>query len=419
MASKQGILRSDNGGQNWTLSNKGIQHIGGKLSVATDNDLVMYLAGNDRGGAVVDSRVTTGFYYKSIDGGQHWDALTPTATLKGYCREFKINPKDSQDIFCLTDENIYQSLDGGEQWTLLKKSASRQLVRAQDGQSIYLSDSTGTSVSKDNGKSWKLLSTINEGELSINPENQAILYYILDNQLYSSIDSGEHWLMQETPSNIAFNHLVIHPLNPDLMVLYGYYGYLLTNDGGNSWQTILETVNNGNPEINSFPAEFNFISQLVFNPTKINSLFIKTSTGIYESSDQGTHWEKHSSGIESYSSDSYMGINLFASSDNVYIDSPSGIFKLTDKVSFSAVSDCIFSWVEQKNAALFNSPPTHSGQWHGYTFRYYSQSNTYLGILHEQEIHQLQPNLSNDIMTQGSIVSYQSQSGCTDVRFKR
>lgn len=286
MTSKQGVLRSGDGGQNWVLSNKGIQHIGGKLSVSTDNDLVMYLAGNDRGGAVVDSRMTAGFYYKSIDGGQHWDAMTQTGILKGYCREFKINPKDNQDIFCITDENIYQSIDGGEQWTLLKKSASRQLVRAQDGQSIYLSDSTGTSVSKDNGKSWKLLSTINEGELSINPENQAILYYVLDNQLYSSIDSGEHWLMQETPDKIAFNHLVIHPLNPDLMVLYGYYGYLLSNDGGTTWQTVLETFNNGNPEISSFPAEFNFISQLVFNPTKINSLFIKTSTGIYEPSNK-------------------------------------------------------------------------------------------------------------------------------------
>ncbi len=418
MASKQGVLCSDNGGQNWKLSNKGIQHIGGKLSVATDNDLVMYLAGNDRGGAVVDSLETTGFYYKSIDGGQHWDTITPSTILKGYCREFKINPKDDQDIFCLTDENIFQSLNSGEHWTLLKNSKSRQLVRAQDGQSIYLSDNAGTSVSKDNGKSWRLLSTINEGELSVNPKSQAILYYVVDNQLYSSIDSGEHWLMQETPDNIAFNHLIIHPLNPDLMVLYGYYGYLLTNDGGNNWQTLLETVNNGNPEINSFPAEFNFIFQLVFNPTKINSLFIKTSTGIYESSDQGAHWEKRNWGIESYISDSYMGVNLFASSKNVYIDTPSGVFKLTDKVSFSAISDCIFSWVEQKNTALYNSPATLSGQWHGYTFRYYSQSNTYLGILHEQEVHQLQPNLSGDIMTQGSIASYQSQSGCLDTRFK-
>ncbi len=113
-----------------------------------------------------------------------------------------------------------------------------------------------------------------------------------------------------------------------------------------------------------------------------------------------------------------MGVNLFASSNNVYIDTPSGIFKLTDKVSFPAVSDCIFSWVEQKNTALFNSPPTRSGEWHGYTFRYYGQSNTYLGILHEQEVHQLQPTLSGDIMTQGSIAFYQSQSGCLDTRFK-
>lgn len=417
MSSKQGVLRSENGGQNWTLSNQGIQHVGGNLSIATDNAQVMYLAGNDLG-SIVDNRVATGFYYKTIDGGQHWSTITPSTVVTGYCHEFTINPVNNQDVFCITNENIYQSLDGGEQWTFLKKSASQQLVRAQDGLSIYLSDSTGTSLSKDNGKSWHVISTTNEGELSIHLKNQATLYYVFDNQLYSSADNGEHWFNVETPENITFNHLVIHPLNPDLMVLYGSYGYVLTEDGGNSWRIILETFNNGNTEINSFPADFNFISQLVFNPTDVKSVFIKTSTGIYESSDLGAHWEIRNSGIESYISNSFIGVNLVTSSNAVYVDTPSGIFKLTGKVNFTAVADCVFSWAEQDNSDLFTPAPVSSEQWNGYTFRYYSETNTYLGIFHEQEIHQLQPNVSGDIMIQDSIVSYQAQSGCMDANFR-
>lgn len=416
MASKQGILRSDNGGKNWSLSNRGIQHIGGKLSVAMDDSLVMYLAKNDPG-AFVNSSAKE-IYYKSSDGGQHWQSFVTNQVVTEVCQEFKINPKNNQDIFCVSDENIYQSLDGGEQWVHLKKSATQQLIRAQDGLSIYLSDSTGTSISDDNGQSWKLISTINEGELSLHPQNQATLYYILDNQLYASEDSGEHWFSMETPNNIAFKHLLIHPLNPDFMVLYDFYSYLLTVDGGNNWRIVLETFNNGNTKINSFPAEFNFISQLVLHPTDINSVFVKTNTGIYQSSGQGTHWEKRSSGLESYSLNSYIGTHLLTSANDVYADTASGIFKLTDKVNFTAVSDCIFSWVEQENTDLFAPAAVNSQQWNGYNFRYYSQTNTYLGIFHEQEIHQLQADVSSDIIPQDSIASYQNLSGCTDKRFK-
>lgn len=416
MASKQGVLRSDNGGQDWILSNKGIQHIGGKLSVALDNSSVMYLAGNDLG-SVVDKRVVTGFYYKTVDGGKHWDAFMTNSVVEGYCHEFKINPKNNQDVFCITAENIYQSLDGGKQWAFLKKSNSQQLVRAQDGLSIYLSDREGTSRSEDNGQSWKLLSTINEGELSLHPQNQAILYYILDDQLYSSVDRGENWLKLKTPKNMTFNHLLIHPLNPDVMVLYGFYGYLLSDDGGNSWRIVLETFNNGNTEINSFPTEFNFISQVVLNSIDINSLFVKTSTGVYESTDQGAHWEKRISGLESYISNSFIGVNLLSSGNDVYVDTASGIFKLSEKANFTAVSDCIFSWAEQENTDLFAPASADSEQWNGYIYRYYSQTNTYLGISHEQEIHQLQPYVSSDIMTKDSIASYQNLSGCTGIFF--
>ncbi|WP_428353000.1 VPS10 domain-containing protein [Methyloprofundus sp.] len=411
MAGKQGILRSDDGGQNWALSNTGIQHIGGKLSVANDNRLVMYLAANDLS-SVIDRRDATGFYYKSIDGGQQWNTFNTSAIVTGFCHEFKINPQDNQDIFCLSDANIYQSLDGGEQWALLKKSASRQLIRAQDGLSIYLSDSTGTSKSEDNGKSWEVISNINEGKLSVHPQNQAILYYVLDDQLYSSTDSGANWQTLETPDNIAFNHLVIHPLNPEVMALYGTYAYLSTQDGGNSWRIVLETFNNGDTQVNSFPAEFNFISQLVLHPTDLNSIFIKTNTGIYASSDSGLHWQLRNSGIESNITNSYTGVNLLTSSTDVFVDTASGIFKLSDKVNFTTLSDCIFSWVEQESPGLFAPSSPGAGLWNGYIFRYYRETNSFLGILHQQEIHQFQPDVSVNIIPQGSIASYQSQSGC-------
>lgn len=414
MTSKQGILRSNDGGLKWNLSNQGIQHIGGKLSVAQDNSQVMYLTGNDPG-SIVDSDVKRGFYYKTVNGGKDWNTFNiPNTVVTGYCHEFKINPKDNQDIFCLTNENIYQSRDGGKQWTFLKKSTSRQLVRANDGLSIYLSDTTGTSASVDNGRSWQAISTIYEGELTLHPQNQATLYYVLDGQLYLSTDSGKKWLKQETPNNISFNHLLIHPLNSKVMALYGTYGYALTDDGGNSWRTVLETLNNGNAEINSFPAEFNFISQLVLHPADPDSVFVKTNTGIYQSSDQGKQWVKRDSGIESYISSSYIDLDLLTSSKDVYLESSSGIFKLTDKVNTAAISECIFGWAEKEKANLYAPAPVKSQRWNGYTFRYYSKTKSYLGIFHEQEIHQLQTDVSNTVIPQGSIASYQKLSGCTD-----
>lgn len=416
MLSKQGILRSSDGGKNWAISNKGIRHIGGKLSVAQENNLVLYLANNNLE-TIVNNGVSEGGYFKSSDGGQHWMRFMTSPIVTEPCQQFEINPKNAQDIFCLTAENIYQSLNGGEQWQSIKKSDSQQLVRAPDGLTIYLSDSTGTSISEDNGLSWKIISDINEGKLSLHPQKSAHLYYILDDQLYSSVDRGEHWLKLETPDNISFKHQLINPLNPEVMVLYDYYSYLLTLDGGQSWRTILATVNDGNTTIDTFPAEFNYITQLVFHPTDIKSVFVKTNTGIYQSTDQGAHWQIRNSGLENHISNSFISVNLLTSDHDVFIDSPAGIFKLTDQINFSAVAECIFSWAEQENADQFAPGDVNSQQWNGYTFRYYSQSNTFLGIFHEQEIHQLQPSKSSDIIPQDSIASYQNRSGCTDLLF--
>ena len=407
IASKQGVLRSSDGGEKWALSNNGVQHIGGKLSVAEGNASVMYLAGYGIGD------VPTGLYYKSTNGGKHWNRLVTTPIVSGACQEFKINPKDNQDIFCITDDNIYQSLDGGLRWEHLKNSGSGQLVRTEDG-SIYFSDDKGLSKSKDNGVNWDNIPVLEGGKLSIHPKDPEILYYVLDNELHSSMDSGQHWSKLETPNNIDFSHLVIHTLDPDVMVLYGTYGYIRSDNGGDSWHIDLETVNNGNEDRDSFPAEFNFISELILDPVDIKGIFIKTSTGVYESSDQGAHWDVRNTGIESYMMNNYIGSHLYASSQDVYLETVSGIFKLTDKVNFTAISDCIFDWLEQGTPSLFSPTSVNSEQWQGYTFRYYSETEMYLGIFHEQEIHQLQISVSGDVIPQGALTSYQQRSGCVD-----
>jgi len=53
--------------------------------------------------------------------------------------------------------------------------------------------------------------------------------------------------------------------------------------------------------------------------------------------------------------------------------------EVVDAPNYVAV-ECLFNWAEKIYPALFSSAGTPTGAWNGYTYRYYSSTNTYLGV---------------------------------------
>lgn len=78
----------------------------------------------------------------------------------------------------------------------------------------------------------------------------------------------------------------------------------------------------------------------------------------------------------------------------------------------SSAADCLFNWAESHIPELFNPSNQNTGQAFGYVYRYYSGTNTYLGVFQGTRIHLLQLNKSQEIVDVGSVEQYKPLTGC-------
>lgn len=418
----QGVLRSENGGKNWVLSNTGINIIGNQLSV-TDNG-VMYMASNYND-------------YKSIDAGQSWQTFTPQEPVNGACNRFLINPVQTSEIICQSHEGLYLSKDSGAHWVVLSAERNAQAAYAQDG-AIYILIAGDIARSADAGQTWKSISRITQvldtpripfnkpyitpksppfqgvdSEIdseyrfqqlpTFDPVNANVLYAFASGGIFKSIDRGDRWDVIFEPKTAAFGEwkLLINPSNPDVILFFrGISSILLSKDGGESWEATLEPL-----LIDDYAAA----PQMIFDPNNRDGLFgVNAESGeVYHSADNGSTWNLVNKGLENEDN-----IEFHTTSHNVYAATSSGIFILSEKIDFSGVSDCLFQWAEKEYPDVFTPGSNLSQQWGGYVYRYYKQSNTYLGFFYEQEIHVHQANLSSRINVVGRVEYYQQLTGC-------
>lgn len=82
------------------------------------------------------------------------------------------------------------------------------------------------------------------------------------------------------------------------------------------------------------------------------------------------------------------------------------------KFSSPIDSDCLFQWAEQTYPELFSPALADSQSWKQYKYRYYSDTNTYLGFFLEKEVHLLQNNVSSEIKSVGLVETFQNLAGC-------
>ena len=104
--------------------------------------------------------------------------------------------------------------------------------------------------------------------------------------------------------------------------------------------------------------------------------------------------------------------NLFADGDEVYLASHSRLYKLTTRAISNETKNCVFNWAEQQYPTLFGLTTGESSQFEQYTYRYYSDTQSYLGFFQDKKIHYLNKNQSNNIEDVGYFEYYQHLAGC-------
>jgi photosystem II stability/assembly factor-like uncharacterized protein len=272
-----GILKSIDGGQNWTKSldwsydqNQGVWAV--KVSPQDPN--VVYAS-------------TTDGVYKSTDAGTTWlqvnDVVMGTSLL--------IHP-DNDDIvvaahgnFASTGFGIYKTTNGGQSWTKIESSLPTQfegkiLLEAAPSNADIIYASIGNGFSSGNGASW----------------------------LCKSNDFGDNWSIQSTTDYSKwqgwFGHdVAVSPDNPDVVAVVGIEVWKSTTGGTN-----LQQVSNGGLGIDTPPLEgpdggpqfvHSDCHDVIYHPTNSNIFYVASDGGVHRSLDNGQTFHSCNGGYQS------------------------------------------------------------------------------------------------------------------------
>lgn len=283
----KGVLYSENGGASWKfLERLASEHIRMVRIDPVDAGIVL---------AATDSML-----FRSLDKGQEWSGIMNglPAGISIYTVEF--DGANTKTIWAGTSQGIYKSVDGGDNWqaagTLPSWSGqefSKIAVDPGNSATVYAA-TLGRYIYKttDAGATWTLirgtsrtLPTSRIYDIEIDPANGAVLYAATINRgIYKSVDAGENWSAANNGiDDLNTRKVRIDPANNLRVFAITPTRIFASMDSAGSWQ-MLDT-----------PAGQGDILQLELHPSDQQSLLLATTKDIYRSTDNGTTWSEANS----------------------------------------------------------------------------------------------------------------------------
>lgn len=217
---ERGVYRSQDGGKTWTKALYIDENTGAmQVSIDPENPNIVYadmwaarMAPWENGYFSIPDKCGL---YKSADGGTTWKKLEkglPSGKDSlgriGFC----IAPSDSKRLYATVDAKtgyggIYRSDDAGESWTRTNKDP-RLWDRGDDF-----------------------------AEVKVDPKNPDIVYDA-NVMCWKSVDGGKTWSgFKGAPGGDDYHRFWINPTNPNIMMLAGDQGAIITVNGGETWSS--------------------------------------------------------------------------------------------------------------------------------------------------------------------------------------
>ena len=217
--------------------------------------------------------------FRSTDGGVSWQKvlykdentggsdieIDPSNPEMMYASlwEVREGPWEDNNFFTGTGGGLFKSTDGGNTWTPLTKGLPKDIVQinvaiaASQPSRIYATLGTtqrgeyesgvglGVYRSDDAGENWYRVTTdprpamrIGGGDLpvpKVDPRNPDVVYTASLVTMRSK-DGGKTWTsLRGAPGGDDYQNLWINPINPDIILLVGDQGAIVTENGGETW----------------------------------------------------------------------------------------------------------------------------------------------------------------------------------------
>lgn len=298
-----GIVRSSNGGKEWTPINQGL----------LNTTISLIALGDASGSTIYVTSVNGEGTYKSTDSGSTWENITFDGITHPWADEIAVSPVDPQTIWEVADVGeVFISTNGGETWTksvdtygagFRAGTISASAVSPSNSDVIYtLKSGFGIYKSENRGLSWSFLHQSEVDytySLAVNPTNPDIIFsgdtpkpFQDRARVQRSSDGGATWSTVLTvPNSSAITSVAIDPQDSNTV----YAGS--TGESENGGGQIYQSTDNGGTWTALNP-HFTMLTvwgqpQLVGDPNDPSVVYAATwLAGTWKSTDAGQSWMK-------------------------------------------------------------------------------------------------------------------------------
>jgi photosystem II stability/assembly factor-like uncharacterized protein len=284
-----GLYISNDGGVNWE-SDADMRGQSIRALEAAPSDPKILVAGTLKG------------VYRSIDGGGHWQLISPEGSQEIHeVESIAIDPANPQIIYAGTWHLPWKTTDGGANWTSIKQGIIEDsdvfsiIVDPKDSNTVYASACSGIYKSQNGGEKFQKVQGIPSTArrtrvLMQDPQNLNIVFAGTTEGLYRTGDSGAAW-QRTTGPEIIVNDVYVDPANTNRILLAtDRGGVLASNDGGYSFL----------PSNNGFSARQ--ITSYVGDAAQPATIYVgvvndKAWGGVFVSDNGGLSWSQKSAGL--------------------------------------------------------------------------------------------------------------------------
>jgi len=323
-AAQGGVWKTIDGGNTWNPTSDNEQSLAiGTLAIDPANHLIVYAGTGEANFS--DSYYGAGIL-KTIDGGDNWtivnnwqDPSGSSGTFTGFSfYKIAINPVTTTTIFAATLYGLFRSTDGGSSWIRMSNgtppaspqaSATDVIINPSNTDIVYAAFRTNgiyqTTNANDTTPIWNRLTNglpaadpsnnkYYRISLSISSLSPQIVYALiadsstLINQFYYTTDDGNTWNSIALPGpngNIggqgSYNlNIAVDPSTPYIVYLSAISLWKASRDATTRTWSFTNIGNNIHVDNHAF----------AFDPTNSSIIYAGNDGGIYKSTDGGTTW---------------------------------------------------------------------------------------------------------------------------------
>jgi len=225
---------------------------------------------------------TTNGVFRSSDGGQHW--TVGAGTLGTPFGDVAVASGDPQKVFASSVYGLYKSSNRGVTWSLAHNFGSFKVAVSANGNIVYSVSTGGPIRSSDGGVTFGSAGSgfpafTSVASLTIDPQNAETVYAALLSTagVYKSTDGAAHWTAANSGLTAsAYYSLLIDPVLSSVLYAGAGPGRIFKSiDAGSSWTELTNGLGNS------------FYRSMAISASTIIAV---TDAGFYKSTNAGSSW---------------------------------------------------------------------------------------------------------------------------------